>query len=109
MRNEFAKAGILAPHIFVVNGEFKVIMKNGLLLKIMSDADSLGDFCFIPRTRVEIVAFDGIKKLRHVTYDCATCCKREIEHDHSRKDKDCVSKICKAIIVIGIRFFHKHI
>ena len=50
MRNEFAKAGILAPHIFVVHGEFKVIMKNGLFLKIMSDADSLGDFCFIPRT-----------------------------------------------------------
>lgn len=79
MRNEFAKAGILAPHIFVVHGEFKVIMKNGLFLKIMSDADSLGDFCFIPRTRVEIVAFDGIKKLR-------VECKSKI-HTKERKIK----------------------
>lgn len=62
MRNEFANAGLPAPVFSVVHGEFKVVMKNGLFAEKMSASDSLVEFCSIPRTRAEIVAFAGKSK-----------------------------------------------
>ncbi len=65
MRREFANAGLPAPLFSVVHGEFKVIMKNGLLDETAPISDSLVDFCSAPRTRAEIVAFVG-KSKNHV-------------------------------------------
>lgn len=65
MRKEFANAGLPAPIFSVVHGEFKVVMKNGLFEKKGSNEESLLDFCSIPRTRAEIVAFVG-KSKNHV-------------------------------------------
>ena len=62
MRKEFEKAGLPAPIFSVVHGEFKVIMKNGLFHEAMPASDSLIEFCEIPRTRSEIVAFVGKSK-----------------------------------------------
>ena len=62
MRSEFANAGLPAPIFSVVHGEFKVVMKNGLFSETMPIADSLTEFCTIPRTRAEIVAFVGKSK-----------------------------------------------
>ncbi len=62
MRREFAGAGLPAPIFSVVRGEFKVVMKNGLFAETMSISDSLTEFCSIPRTRAEIVAFIGKSK-----------------------------------------------
>ena len=59
MRKEFADAGLPAPLFSVVRGEFKVIMKNDLFATTEPLGDSLTDFCSIPRTRAEIVAFVG--------------------------------------------------
>ena len=65
MRSEFASAGLPAPLFSVVHGEFKVVMKNGLFAETKPVADSLVEFCSIPRTRTEIVAFVG-KSKNHV-------------------------------------------
>ena len=65
MRNEFANAGLPAPLFSVVHGEFKVIMKNGLFSETAPAAESLVEFCSIPRTREEIAAFVG-KSKNHV-------------------------------------------
>lgn len=65
MRKEFANAGLPTPIFSVVHGEFKVVMKNGLFEKKGSNEESLLDFCSIPRTRAEIVAFVG-KSKNHV-------------------------------------------
>ncbi len=62
MRNEFAKAGLPAPIFSAVHGEFKVIMKNGLYSDDEPAAASVADFCAVPRTRAEIVAFVGKSK-----------------------------------------------
>ena len=62
MRNEFAKAGLPAPIFSAVHGEFKVIMKNGLYSDDEPAAESVVDFCTVPRTRAEIVAFVGKSK-----------------------------------------------
>ena len=66
MRSEFANAGLPAPLFSVVHGEFKVVMKNGLLVETMPVVDSLVEFCSTPRTRAEIVAFVG-KSRNHVS------------------------------------------
>lgn len=65
MRSEFAKAGLPAPIFSVIHGEFRVVMKNGLFTETMPAADSLAEFCTIPRSRSEIVAFVG-KSKNHV-------------------------------------------
>lgn len=62
MRSEFANAGLPAPIFSVVHGEFKVVMKNGLFTQTASITDSLIDFCKIPRSRAEIIAFVGKSK-----------------------------------------------
>lgn len=62
MRNEFINAGLPAPIFSVVRGEFKVVMKNGLFTDATPVSDSLVDFCSVPRTRNEIVAFTGKSK-----------------------------------------------
>lgn len=59
MRNEFANAGLPAPQFSVVRGEFKVTMKNGFFVENDPIDRSLLEFCTIPRTRDEIVAFIG--------------------------------------------------
>ncbi len=65
MRSEFANAGLPAPLFSAIHGEFRVVMKNGLFGEAMSLTDSLVEFCCIPRTRNEIVAFVG-KSKNHV-------------------------------------------
>lgn len=65
MRSEFVNAGLPAPLFSVVHGEFKVIMKNGLFSETAPVAESLVEFCSIPRTREEIAAFVG-KSKNHV-------------------------------------------
>ncbi len=65
MRSEFANAGLPAPLFSVIHGEFKVVMKNGLFDSGKSQGNSLVDFCVIPRSRDEIVAFVG-KSKNHV-------------------------------------------
>ena len=62
MRSEFASAGLPAPVFFVIHGEFKVVMKNGLFIQTMPVSDSLVEFCSTPRTRAEIVSFAGKSK-----------------------------------------------
>ena len=65
MRREFANAGLPAPLFSVVHGEFKVVMKNGLYLESIPASDLIVDFCSIPRSRMEIIAFVG-KSKNHV-------------------------------------------
>lgn len=65
MRSEFANAGLPTPIFSVIHGEFRVVMKNGLFTETMPAADSLAEFCTIPRSRSEIVAFVG-KSKNHV-------------------------------------------
>lgn len=62
MRSEFANAGLPAPLFSVVHGEFKVVMKNGFFTETMPISDSLTEFCSVPRSRAEIVAFVGKSK-----------------------------------------------
>lgn len=59
MRTEFFNAGLPVPDFAVVHGEFKVIMKNGYCRKTKSTSDSILEFCGIPRTRSELIAFTG--------------------------------------------------
>lgn len=65
MRKEFLDAGLPAPIFSVSHGEFKVTMKNGLFNDEVPINETLIDFCTIPRTRDEIVAFVG-KSRNHV-------------------------------------------
>jgi len=62
MRNECTKAGLPAPIFSVLHGEFRVVMKNGFFSEGMHAGESLLEFCEIPRTRAEIVAFVGKSK-----------------------------------------------
>ena len=62
MRSEFEKASLPTPLFSVVRGEFKVVMKNGLFTEFNQNEDSIIEFCSIPRTRSEIVAFVGKSK-----------------------------------------------
>ncbi len=59
MRKEFLDAGLPAPCFSVIHGEFKVVMRNGYNKDPQSMADSIVEFCCIPRTRAEIIAFTG--------------------------------------------------
>lgn len=65
MRKELLDAGLPAPIFSVSHGEFKVTMKNGLFIDEAPINETLIDFCTIPRTRDEIVAFVG-KSRNHV-------------------------------------------
>ncbi len=65
MRSEFSNAGLPAPNFTVVHGEFRVTMKNGLFAEAIPFAESIVEFCSVPRTRNEIVAFVG-KSRNHV-------------------------------------------
>ena len=62
IRNECTKAGLPAPVFSVLHGEFRVVMKNGFFSEGMHAGESLLEFCEIPRTRAEIVAFVGKSK-----------------------------------------------
>ncbi len=60
MRMEFLQAGLPAPVFSAIRGEFKVVMRNGYY--DYGDgivADSVVDFCQIPRSRAEIISFTG--------------------------------------------------
>lgn len=59
MRNEFINAGLPAPIFSVVHGEFKVVMKNGYFNENSSDLEGIVEFCRIPRSRAELVAYTG--------------------------------------------------
>ncbi len=59
MRTEFLNAGLPAPIFLVNHGEFKVIMKNGYHGEPKSLADSVVEFCSVPRTRAELISFVG--------------------------------------------------
>lgn len=59
IRTEFLNAGLMAPVFSVLHGEFKVVMKNGYGRESQSMADSVLEFCCIPRTRAELIAFTG--------------------------------------------------
>ena len=59
MRMEFMNAGLPAPVFSVRHGEFKVVMKNGYHAESTSLTDAIIDFCSVPRSRAELVAFAG--------------------------------------------------
>lgn len=59
MRMEFLNAGLPAPIFSVLHGEFKVVMKNGYGNETESISDSIVEFCEIPRSRAELIAFTG--------------------------------------------------
>lgn len=59
MRMEFLNAGLPMPVFSVRHGEFKVIMKNGYLSESDSILDSIVEYCTIPRSRAELIAFTG--------------------------------------------------
>lgn len=59
MRMEFLNAGLPAPTFSVVHGEFKVVMNNGYNKETQTISDSIVEFCCIPRTRAELIAFTG--------------------------------------------------
>lgn len=59
MRAEFLNAGLPEPDFSVVHGEFKVVMWNGYHKQSQSMADSVVQFCCIPRTREELITFTG--------------------------------------------------
>lgn len=56
---EFQNAGLPAPVFSVKHGEFKVTMRNGYMEQYCSDVDAIVDFCAIPRSRSELIAFVG--------------------------------------------------
>lgn len=60
MRTECLKAGLPAPVFSAIRGEFKVTMRNGYY-GYGDDivAESVVDFCQIPRSRAEIISFTG--------------------------------------------------
>ncbi len=66
MRMEMTKAGLPAPIFSALRGEFKVVLKNGFYTMGHSLEEALLDFCSIPRSRAEIVAFIG-KSPNYVT------------------------------------------
>lgn len=59
MRAEFLNAGLPTPIFSVLHGEFKVVMKNGYYSANMSLPEAIIEFCSVPRTRAEIIAFTG--------------------------------------------------
>lgn len=59
MRTECLNAGLPAPIFSVVHGEFKVVIKNGYNKEAQSISDSIVEFCLMPRTRAELIAFTG--------------------------------------------------
>ena len=59
MRMEFLNAGLPVPVFSVRHGEFKVIMKNGYHTESASLTDSIIEFCFVPRSRAELISFAG--------------------------------------------------
>lgn len=59
MRTECLNTGLPAPIFSVRRGEFKVIMKNGYHKEHGSLADSIVEFCSVPRSRAELVSFAG--------------------------------------------------
>ena len=59
IRMEFLNAGLPIPVFSVTHGEFKVVMKNGYDTESRPVSDSILDFCCMPRTRAELIAFTG--------------------------------------------------
>lgn len=67
IRNEFAKAGLPEPIFAIHHGEFVVTFKNDLLIlrdgAVTKDRNaSILNYCQIPRSRSELVAFTGFSK-----------------------------------------------
>ena len=59
MRTEFAGAGLPAPVFSVSHGEFKVVMKNDYFKENITSEESILEFCSVPRSRSELIAFTG--------------------------------------------------
>ena len=59
MRMEFLKSGLCLPIFTVKHGDFKVVMKNSYLNETNSIADSIVEFCVVPRSRAELISFTG--------------------------------------------------
>ncbi len=59
IRTEFSNAGLPAPIFSAIHGEFKITMKNSYHSSDISIADSILEFCNVPRTRAEIINFTG--------------------------------------------------
>lgn len=59
IRTEFLNAGLPMPVFSVIHGEFKVVMKNGYDRGSQSISDAVVEFCCVPKTRAELIAFTG--------------------------------------------------
>lgn len=59
MRSEFKNAGLPMPVFSVSHGEFSVVMKNSYCKEILSTEEAILEFCMVPRSRAELVAFTG--------------------------------------------------
>lgn len=59
MRTEFMNAGLPAPAFSITHGEFKVVMKNNYFKENASLDEAILDFCSVPRSRAELIAFTG--------------------------------------------------
>ena len=59
MRKEFLNAKLPAPVFSVHRGEFKVVMKNSYNSGDLTVADSVLEYCTVPRTRAQITEFVG--------------------------------------------------
>jgi len=59
MRKECAELGLPAPEFSVIHGEFKVVFRNGIFAKEQIKDKDIIEFCSVPRTRAELIAFIG--------------------------------------------------
>ena len=59
MRQEFTNAALPAPVFEVVHGEFKVTMRNGYYSEAIPISEAIVEFCSVPRSRAELIAFAG--------------------------------------------------
>lgn len=59
MRTECMYAGMSMPVFEVRHGEFKVTMKNTIFRENSTSENAILDFCTVPRSRAELVAFTG--------------------------------------------------
>lgn len=59
IRAQAAEAGLPPPEFSVSHGQFKFVMRNDYQSVMETGCSSLPDFCSVPRTREEVVAYVG--------------------------------------------------
>ncbi len=101
MRTEFLNAGLPVPVFSVSHGEFKVVMKNNYFQENMISEESILEFCAVPRSRAELIAFIGKSR----TYTMANVVNPLIEAGKLKmtlpeKPKSSKQKYVKTEIVI---------